>query len=295
MDSKPLVSVLIPTYNRPQYFEVALVSAISQTYSNIEIIVCDDSTNYFTKDIAEKYMKSYKNIKYFFNGGQLGEYGLVNMQKCYGLANGEFINFLNDDDVFDKYKIEKMLQYFYAYENIKLVTSHRMLIDKDGNPLEDIEVTKPIEKTDVPLTGSDYLGKMLIKGNFIGEPTTVLFRKKDVDKFGFLIDRQFYALVDIATWVSLLLKGNFVYIKDTLSYFRVHDSQNTISQEIRIKILLESIILIDYGYSISVIPASYYSKYYFEWNLLVKSFIPVIVSNSCFKQYWPVLKKLKII
>lgn len=42
----PLVSVLIPAYNRPRYLREALQCALDQTYKNIEIIICDDSTNY---------------------------------------------------------------------------------------------------------------------------------------------------------------------------------------------------------------------------------------------------------
>lgn len=294
MNNNPLVSVLIATYNRPEYFELALMSALNQTYKNIEIIICDDSIDYRTKEIVEKYMQAYKNIKYFFNGGSLGEYGLINMQKCYSLANGEFINFLNDDDIFDKYKIEKMINCFYIYENIKLVTSHRGVIDKSGNLLEDIKVTKSIENVNVPVNGRCVLGKLIMEGNFIGEPTTVLFRKSDVSKFGTFSGRQFYALVDIATWMSLLLAGNFVYLSDTLSYFRIHDTQNTMTQEIKIKILLESLILVDYSYSISVVSPSYYSSFYSEWMLRIKTFIPIIVSSVRYKQYWPILKKLKL-
>ncbi|MFL0251705.1 glycosyltransferase family 2 protein [Clostridium neuense] len=295
MDNNPLVSVLIATHNRPEYFELSLISALNQSYTNIEIIICDDSTDYRTKDVVEKYIKVYKNIKYFFNGGQLGEYGLINMQKCYSLANGEFINYLNDDDLFDKYKIEKMIQCFYKYENVKLVTSHRGIIDKDGKLLEDIDVTKPIEDVNQPILGRDVLGKLIMKGNFIGEPTTVLFRKRDVNKFGVLNGVQFYALVDIATWISLLLTGNFVYMSDTLSYFRIHGAQNTMSEEIRIKMLLESLILMDYGYSISIVPSEIYSSFYSSWISLVKPLLPMITSNEGFKQYLPVLKKIKII
>lgn len=294
MNSNPLVSVLIATCNRPKYFELALMSALSQTYKNIEIIICDDSTDYRTKEIVEKYMQAYKNIKYFFNGGSLGEYGLINMQKCYSLANGEFINFLNDDDIFDKYKIEKMINCFYIYENIKLVTSHRGVIDKDGNLLGDIKATRPIENVNIPVSGRSVLGKLIMEGNFIGEPTTVLFRKSDVNRFGVFNGRQFYALVDIATWVSLLLAGNLVYLSDTLSYFRIHDTQNTMMQEIQIKILLDSLILVDYGYSINVVSASYYSIFYSEWMLRIKNFIPIVASSIRYKQYWPVLKKLKL-
>ncbi|RUT63328.1 hypothetical protein C1149_16050 [Clostridium botulinum] len=64
----PLVSVLIPTYNRPEYFKEALESVINQTYRNIEIIIGDDSTNDETENlIKENYLNNYDNIKYYHN------------------------------------------------------------------------------------------------------------------------------------------------------------------------------------------------------------------------------------
>lgn len=59
----PLVSILIPTYNRPHYFKIALESALAQTYSNIEIIVGDDSTNNETeKLIYRDYLHKHKGV-----------------------------------------------------------------------------------------------------------------------------------------------------------------------------------------------------------------------------------------
>ena len=69
----PLVSILIPTYNRPHYFKIALESALAQTYPNIEIIIGDDSTNDETEIlINEQYLPNYKNITYIRNTTTLG-------------------------------------------------------------------------------------------------------------------------------------------------------------------------------------------------------------------------------
>ncbi len=60
--------MLIPTYNRPEYFKEALESVINQTYRNIEIIIGDDSTNDETENlIKENYLNNYDNIKYYHN------------------------------------------------------------------------------------------------------------------------------------------------------------------------------------------------------------------------------------
>lgn len=62
--SLPLVSVLIPTYNRPEYFELALKSVLAQTYGNIEIIVGDDSNDDRTGKLIMDHYRKYRNIKY---------------------------------------------------------------------------------------------------------------------------------------------------------------------------------------------------------------------------------------
>ena len=80
VDQLPLVSVLIPTYNRPHYFEEALCSVLEQTYPNIEIIVGDDSTNDETEKVLQKYLCDHSNIIYI-KTGQLSD--SLKMLSCY--------------------------------------------------------------------------------------------------------------------------------------------------------------------------------------------------------------------
>ncbi|MED3574367.1 glycosyltransferase family 2 protein, partial [Cytobacillus praedii] len=87
----PLVSILIPTYNRPDYFELALKSALEQTYENIEIIIGDDSTNNLTESLVkDKYLPFYNNIRYIRNETNLGQFD--NDLKLMELSSGEYIN-----------------------------------------------------------------------------------------------------------------------------------------------------------------------------------------------------------
>ena len=70
-------------------------------------------------------------------------------------ANGEYINFLMDDDLFHVNKIQKMMQYFLndLDNEIKLVTSHRQVIDGEGNLLPDVYSTMPLFDTDTIIEG----------------------------------------------------------------------------------------------------------------------------------------------
>ncbi|GAB7389188.1 hypothetical protein BSNK01_30260 [Bacillaceae bacterium] len=231
----PLVSILIPTYNRPHYFELALQSALNQTYENIEIIVCDDSTNDDTEKLIQKYIGEYSNLIYIKNQTTLGQF--ENNLKLFTLANGEYINYLMDGDLFHPQKIEKMINYFFndKHNEITLVTSQRQLIDGNGNDLGTFSM-KGLFEGDAIIDGRvllEYTLRMLV--NYIGELTTVLFRKSDLNEpIGTFGGRRYLCNVDLASWFNLLAKGKVVYIGETLSYCRIHDSQQLQSVEMLI-------------------------------------------------------------
>lgn len=222
----PLVSVVIPAYNRPHTLKIAIDSVLEQTYPNIEIIICDDSSNNEVQQMLEAaYLQSYPQIKYHKNEKNLF---LENWHKCFGLASGEYINYLMDDDVFHKEKISKLLYFFNEIENITLVTSYRQTINESGSFLAPIAATVRLyEETrvmDGKMLGNIALTRCL---NVIGEPTTVLFKKTDLtEPFGVYRGKQYSLINDMATWLSLLSKGKAVYIPEALSYFRLHANQN---------------------------------------------------------------------
>ncbi|MBJ7957777.1 glycosyltransferase family 2 protein [Bacillus mycoides] len=223
-----LVSILIPTFNRPHYLQIALESALKQTYPNMEIIIGDDSTNDKTERlIHEQYLPNYSNIKYIRNSTTLGQFH--NDLMLLKHSGGEYINFLMDDDLFYSNKIERMMTYFQQDLNKKLalVTSYRNWIDDHGNPTESNASIKELYKEDTIVNGKDFGNRMLISGqNIIGEPTTVLFRKELLtESFGTLNGRNYNCSVDMASWIALLSKGDAMYIASPLSSFRFHTGQ----------------------------------------------------------------------
>ncbi|WP_410991004.1 glycosyltransferase [Bacillus cereus] len=233
----PLVSILIPTYNRPVYFKQALISALLQSYPNIEIIICDDSTNNESKKIALRYHEKFPDkIKYYKNEMNIG--GRLNFQFSLHKSNGEYVNFLMDDDLFHPKKIERMMQYFLLDENedIKLITSYRQPIDDQGNNIDDFSFTKKRFSVDTVVNGTIASSSIILDGNWIGEPTTVLFRKKDlIEPFGHFCRSQYYSAVDMASWLTLLSKGDLIYIPETLSYLRMHTSNVGKNADLKIK------------------------------------------------------------
>jgi GT2 family glycosyltransferase/predicted SAM-dependent methyltransferase len=228
LEKNPLVSILIPAYNS-NYFEDAIKSAINQTYENIEIIIGDDNpTSNKIFKATKKYANNNDKIQYYKNPTNLN--AKVNMIKLFDSAKGDYIKFLNDDDILHPTCVERMVHFLNNFPNVTLVTSHRQRIDHHGNNLKDIpETTRPVTDDSI-IDGVSMANMMLYTGkNFIGEPTTVMFRKSDLldSKPNFLsfAGREAYAIVDQTMWVNLLSRGDAIYLIDTLSYFRIHPEQ----------------------------------------------------------------------
>ncbi len=105
-------TIVIPTYKRPDRIERAVLSALSQTYNNTEIIVVDDNgkdTEYAkeTKAVLKKYIETGKII-YIQNEVNSG--GSFSRNQGLAISKGEYITFLDDDDEIDESKIAKQIE-----------------------------------------------------------------------------------------------------------------------------------------------------------------------------------------
>ncbi len=296
----PLVSILIPACNRREYFELSLKSALEQTYENIEIIICDDSTNDDVQRVVERYAPFNSNIYYFRNNPPLPGSGLENAQKCLEISSGEYINYLFDDDLFHREKIKKMLPHLMNYDNLSLVTSHRKIIDDKGLSMPPIPSSIQLFDRATTIDGKTLI-RFMLKNllNVLGEPTTVLFRKRDIkNKFGSFNGKQYRCLTDLAMWIELLSIGDALYLPDTLSYFRVHMGQNSMNKELMHLATLESYTLIIDAYKLGIIESrNDYKDYLLNFlNGNLRKFIKyrseTAVSEEIYRCFEDTLKEL---
>lgn len=114
MKYKPLVSVVIPTYRRKLYVEEAIQSVLNQTYDNIEIIVTDDNAenNEFRQYILN-ILQKYPMCRCLLNDKNLG--GSLNRNEGIKAAKGELVSFLDDDDVYEPTRIEKVVDLYLKH------------------------------------------------------------------------------------------------------------------------------------------------------------------------------------
>jgi cellulose synthase/poly-beta-1,6-N-acetylglucosamine synthase-like glycosyltransferase len=230
----PLVSILIPAYGA-RYFERALKSALRQTWPRTEIVICNDHPGSDIGKIIRKFAGD-RRIRYRQNRKNLG--ATANYEKCYSLARGSYIKFLNDDDILEPACVEKMVCGLEAFgDRVGLVTSSRVPIDSRGRILEDSLATQPMAGRDVVFRGRD-LGNFLLRHivNTIGEPTSPMFRKKDLraGKKGLfsILGKRIPWNVDVVMWLKLLAKKDALYLSEPLSRIRVHPQQQQQQPEV---------------------------------------------------------------
>lgn len=222
----PLVSIMIPTYNRPQFFELALQSALRQKYENLEIIVCDNSTGDRTEALIEKYLGD-SRLRYHRN--KTAKTKKENFAPFEHLAKGEYLQWLMDDDILLDGKIEKMMQAFRENPTARLVTSRRAVIDGEGrlqpNPYA---VGVPENEEDYSLFEGEAVGRETLLGwkNFLGEPSAVLFRRADLKHHYWRAESRGYKTIsDVAMWLELLESGDCIFFQKPLSCYRRHEEQ----------------------------------------------------------------------
>ena len=232
----PLVSIVIPTYNRPEYFCQALESVLNQTYRNIEIFITDNSHNTKTKQLMKKYLAQDSRIIYEHHP-DFDANGNWERAWEYNNPKAEFINMLMDDDLFKPNKLEVMVQVYRDNPDIALVTSNRECINGKGKIISAPKHVKKYSK-DTRISGREAGRYILEKQhNFLGEPTTVLVKKS------YLVDNYYgwdklpmtYRFSDFPTWLSLLTKGDAMFLAENLSSFRLHEGQEQQQDYIKLR------------------------------------------------------------
>lgn len=123
-----LVSVIIPTYNRPAYLREALESAVRQSYRNIEIIVSDNCSSENPKVIVESFQDP--RINFFRNTTNLGMF--LNTINTFRKARGKYVASLLDDDIWNKDFLEKLIPPLEANSNLALAFCDHYVIDSSG-------------------------------------------------------------------------------------------------------------------------------------------------------------------
>lgn len=159
-----LVSIITPLYNSEQFIAETIESIISQTYKKWELILIDDCSSDATLDIIKPYLKPYLNIQIVTNKVNRGAAFCRN--KGIDRAKGDYIAFLDADDLWLPEKLEKQLLFMQS-EDLAVCFSSYDLIDENSTPLNKCVKALPI-----------LTYEKLLKSNYVGNLTGIYNAKK---------------------------------------------------------------------------------------------------------------------
>lgn len=131
MNSPLKVSVCVPTYNRSHYLPATLESILNQSFTDFELIICDDCSTDKTAQVVGNFDDP--RIRYTRNERNLGIPG--NLNRCVELARGDYIAIYHDHDLYHPTILEESVGLLDRYPNMAYVATGCAFIDQDGHVL----------------------------------------------------------------------------------------------------------------------------------------------------------------
>jgi glycosyltransferase involved in cell wall biosynthesis len=214
-ETKDLVSVVIPTHNRPDMLIKAINSVNNQTYKTFEIIVIDDSSDKRTETALKD--RKIEGISYFKNEEPKG----ANYSRNLGVrhSKGEFVAFLDDDDEWLPRKLEKQIELMRNNRETGLVYTGSKILYDTG-----------FSYSNIPKSEGD-LSKLIYFNNIIGTTSTVMVRRSVFSKSG-LFDESLPGQQDFDLWIRICAVTKAACVKEELILYNNISDSGQISSDV---------------------------------------------------------------
>lgn len=206
----PFFSILIPSFNRGLFLEEALRSALSQTYTHYEVVLVDDGS---TDDTPAR-VRSYASPRIrYIPKEHTGAPDTRN--RCVREATGEFLVWLDSDDVLMPFALARYSDVLKAYPDLDVIYGDLLVTDKDLVPREELAYPDWYGRN------AELLAKLFF-GNAIPNPGTVV-RKECYERIGGY-DKSYPRAHDYEWWVRLAPTGRFKHAGARVVKWRWHES-----------------------------------------------------------------------
>ena len=268
----PLVSIVIPTYNRADLIGETIQSVIDQTYKNWELIIVDDGSSDQTDEVVQRFADP--RIQYY----EIDHAGAFGVVRNHGIkkSKGEFLAFLDSDDLWLPDKLFKQVTLLrsseatFVFTNIELFGETKVVVPD----LKDIYNDK-------------LLSRYLEEGHFAFYPSTLMFKKSALTTTG-LMNESLQTGADTELFLNLCHHFTGSFLSARLAKIRKH-KHNTSSADI-IFSYPETVALMHSvykkGYLSTLLYKATVSKLYYKMGLLLSKNKQHLDSFRCFLNYF---------
>ncbi|OCQ90674.1 glycosyl transferase family A [Nostoc sp. MBR 210] len=221
----PKVTVVIPAYNAMQFLPETVESVLAQTFSDLELLIVNDGSSdnivQWANNITDERVKLISQE----NQGVSAARNTGIMQ-----SNGEYLAFLDADDLWKPTKLEKQIRRFEEYPEAGLVYTWTHLVDAFGKPINRVLASR--------LEGNVW--KQILVANMIGNGSSAMVRRSCFETVG-LFDPELSGAADRDMWIRIAVHYLFAVVKEPLTLWRQHTNSMSKKRQEMVKDLRRTI------------------------------------------------------
>jgi len=204
MTDLPLVTIVTPSYNQGRFLEATIRSVLEQDYPNIEYIIVDGASTDNSVEIIQRYAD---RLAWWVSEKDSGQSEAIN--KGLQRARGEFVAWLNSDDVYQPGAVAAAVAAFRSHPEAGLVYGDALSIDADGKPFNIMRARQ-------------YSLVDLLSFNIICQPAAFM-RRSVLEQVNYL-DPTYHLLLDNLLWMKMARLAPIVYVPQIWAAARYHEA-----------------------------------------------------------------------
>ena len=220
--NESLVSIILPTYNGEKYLSAAIESCLSQTYSNIELIIVNDASTDSSEDIILNYAKLDSRVVYVKHDTNKKLPKALN--SGFSKSRGSYLTWTSDDNTYKTDAIEKMVNYLVINKNVDFVYANYSIIDANNSILADVHVKNV---------------NTLLLDNGIGP--CFLYKREIYESVGDYSE-DLFLVEDYDYWLRVSYEHTMQIINTNLYLYRYHDKSLSENNKKKIEMMLIALL-----------------------------------------------------
>ena len=213
---KPLISIIIPNYNYAHFLGNAIQSVLDQSYTNWEMLIIDNHSTDNSDEVVKGFNDARIKLLKIHNNGVIA----ASRNKGILKAKGDWIAFLDSDDIWYPKKLETVMLFSFQNKEIDVFSTNELMVNRKSESSK-VLVHGPFE--------NNFYEVLLLKGNRLSPSATLIkhsFLKEKKILFNESVD--YIAVEDYDLWLNLAFnKARFMFIDKVLGEFKVHFSNNS--------------------------------------------------------------------
>jgi glycosyltransferase involved in cell wall biosynthesis len=209
MPSRPLVSIVTPSFNQAQYLEQTIISVLGQDYPQLEYLIVDGGSTDGSLEIIQRYAP---RLAWWVSEADQGQTDALN--KGFSRARGDILAWLNSDDTYQPGAISQAVDYLQSHPEAGMVYGDANLIGTNGEIIGKF-----------PARQTDY--RRLRRG-YVHIPQQASFFRASLWKQVGPLDPTFYFAMDYDLWVRLARTSELHYCPAMWANFRLHETGKSV-------------------------------------------------------------------